>query len=214
MRFLFGDCVLDLGTRLLLRAGEVVRVSPKAFELLQLLLENRPRAVAKAAIHDRLWPATFVSESNLSTLITELRAVLGDDARHPRTLRTVHGFGYAFCGEATETAAVVPSPRVALRLVLGTREIPLGQGENVLGRDPTAVVWIDAPRASRRHAVVRVTGHDAVIEDLGSKNGTLLNGSRVESPTRLRDGDRLDVGVAMTFRVLTVGDSTETGTSG
>jgi len=214
MRYVFGDCVLDVGTRQLLRAGEGLRVSPKAFELLQLLLETRPNAVAKATIHDRLWPATFVSESNLSTLVTELRTALRDDARQPRHLRTVHGFGYAFCGEATAAGAVVPSPRVALRLVLGTREIPLGAGENVLGRDPGSVVWIDSPRASRRHAVVRVSGDEAVIEDLGSKNGTLVNGSRVESPTRLRDGDRLEVGVAMTFRVLTRGDSTETGTSG
>jgi len=214
MRYVFGVCVLDVGTRQLLRAGEGLRVSPKAFELLQLLLETRPNAVAKAAIHDRLWPATFVSESNLSTLVTELRTALRDDARQPRHLRTVHGFGYAFCGEATPAGAVVPSPRVALRLVLGTREIPLGAGENVLGRDPGSVVWIDSPRASRRHAVVRVSGDEAVIEDLGSKNGTLVNGSRVESPTRLRDGDRLEVGVAMTFRVLTRGDSTETGTSG
>ena len=213
MRYVFGDCVLDVGTRQLLRAGEALRVSPKAFELLHLLLENRPHAVAKHAIHDRLWPATFVSESNLSTLVTELRTAVGDDARQPRQLRTVHGFGYAFCGDATEAGAVVPAPRVGLRLLLGTREIPLGQGENVLGRDPAAVIWIDSPRASRRHAVIRVSGDEAVVEDLGSKNGTLVNGVRVESPTRLRDGDRLEVGVAMTFRVLATGDSTETGTA-
>jgi DNA-binding winged helix-turn-helix (wHTH) protein len=214
MRFVFGDCVFDLGTRQLVRAGQAVHVSPKALELLHLLMESRPNAVAKAAIHDRLWPATFVSESNLSTLVTELRQALGDDAREPRHLRTVHGFGYAFCGEAAEPGAVAPSPRVALRLVLGTREIPLGQGENVLGRDPASVVWIDSPRASRRHALIRVSGEEAVVEDLGSKNGTLVNGTRVQSPTRLRDGDRLEVGVAMTFRTLAAGDSTETGTAG
>jgi DNA-binding winged helix-turn-helix (wHTH) protein len=214
MRFVFGDCALDLGTRQLFRAGEALRVSPKAFELLQLLLENRPNAVAKTRIRDRLWPATFVSESNLTTLVTELRDALGDDARQPHFLRTVHGFGYAFCAEAIEPAVVVPSPGVALRLVLGAREIPLGQGENVLGRDPGSVIWIDSARASRRHAVIRVSGDEAVIEDLGSKNGTLVNGSPVESPTPLRDGDRLEVGVAMTFRVLTGGGSTETGTSG
>jgi len=214
MRYVFGDCVLDLGTRQLLRAGEVLRVSPKAFELLELLVEKRPNAVAKATIHDRLWPATFVSESNLSTLVTELRNALGDDARQPRHLRTVHGFGYAFCSETAEAASPAPSPRVALRLVLGTREIPLGQGENVLGRDLGSVIRIDSPRASRRHAVIHVSAAEAVIEDLGSKNGTLVNGSRVESPTRLRDGDRLEVGVAMTFRVVSEDGSTETGTSG
>jgi DNA-binding winged helix-turn-helix (wHTH) protein len=212
MRFLFGDCVFDLGTRQLVRDGQVVPVSPKAVELLHLLLEQRPDVVAKGAIHDRLWPSTFVSESNLSTLVSELRQALGDDARQPRHLRTVHGFGYAFCGEAIAVGAVVQSPRVAPRLVLGTREIPLGQGENVLGRDPGSVVWIDSPRVSRRHAVVRVSKDEAVVEDLGSKNGTFVNGCRLEAPARLRDGDRLEAGVLMTFRASARGDSTETGT--
>jgi DNA-binding winged helix-turn-helix (wHTH) protein len=214
MRIVLGDRVVDLGTRQVLYASEPLHISRKAFDLLVLLLENRPNAVSKAVINDRIWPETFVSESNLSTLVAELRSVLDDDARHPRYVRTVHGFGYAFCGEIAGAGTVSPPARVALWLQLGRREIPLGQGENVLGRDPDSVIWIDSPRASRRHAIIRVAGAEATIEDLGSKNGTLVNGSRVESPTRLRDGDRVEVGVAMMYRALAVGDSTETGTSG
>jgi hypothetical protein len=74
-----------------------------------------------------------VSESSLTSVVTELRAALGDEARNPRFVRTVYGFGYAFCGEAVEVAdAVTPAaPRgLRLRLFLDDRL----QGENILGR--------------------------------------------------------------------------------
>lgn len=100
MRVRFGDFAFHPEARQLFRADEELHLVPKAFELLELLLSQRPRAVSKERIHDRLWPKTFVSESTLSSLVVDLRAALGDDARKPRYLRTVHGFGYAFCGAA------------------------------------------------------------------------------------------------------------------
>ena len=96
--------MLDSGTRELTRRGRAVPLSPKVFELLELLLERRPEAVAKDAIHDRLWPKSFVSESSLARLAAEARAALADDARKPRYLRTVFGFGYAFCGRRSRSA--------------------------------------------------------------------------------------------------------------
>ena len=80
----------------------------KAYELLALLLSRRPNALSKAQIRDVLWPGTFVSESALARLVTQLRAACGDDAQAPRFIRTVHGFGYAFCGEAREAVAEAP----------------------------------------------------------------------------------------------------------
>jgi len=102
MRFRFGECVLNEQSREILRAGEPVRVTPKAFELLTLLLRERPRAVPKSEIQDRLWPDTFVAESNLPSLMKEVRTAVAEPARGGRHLRTVHGFGYAFCGTAEE----------------------------------------------------------------------------------------------------------------
>ncbi len=102
MRFRFGECVLNDQSREILRAGEPVRVTPKAFELLTLLLRERPRAVPKSELHDRLWPDTFVAESNLPSLMKEVRTAVAEPARAGRHLRTVHGFGYAFCGTAEE----------------------------------------------------------------------------------------------------------------
>jgi eukaryotic-like serine/threonine-protein kinase len=96
----FGEFTLDEDRRQLLRAGVPIPLEPKAYELLTLLLARRPRALSKDQIHQVLWAGTFVSESALAGLIADLRSLLGDDARRPRYIRTVHGFGYAFSGDA------------------------------------------------------------------------------------------------------------------
>jgi WD40 repeat protein/DNA-binding winged helix-turn-helix (wHTH) protein len=103
MSFWFGDFELDQERRQLLRSGEPVPLEPKAYELLNLLLERRPRALSRAQIRDGIWPRTFVSESTLAVVVNGIRQALEDDARQPRFIRTVHGFGYAFCGEARES---------------------------------------------------------------------------------------------------------------
>jgi DNA-binding winged helix-turn-helix (wHTH) protein len=100
MSFLFGHFEPDQERRQLLRSGQPVPIEPKAYELLSLLLEHLSRALSKAQIRDVVWPQTFVSESTLAVVVNGIRQALEDDARHPRFVRTVHGFGYAFCGEA------------------------------------------------------------------------------------------------------------------
>jgi predicted ATPase/DNA-binding winged helix-turn-helix (wHTH) protein len=95
-RCAFGDFVIDPGTRELLRAGTRVPLSPKAFQLLGILVESRPRALSKSELQDRLWPGTFVVEKNLTNLVGEIRAALGDAPAHPTFIRTVPRFGYAF----------------------------------------------------------------------------------------------------------------------
>ena len=102
MAVCFGDFAFDQERRQLLRSGEPVPLETKAYELLALLLSRRPNALSKAQIRDVLWPGTFVSESALARLVTQLRAACGDDAQTPRFIRTVHGFGYAFCGDVHE----------------------------------------------------------------------------------------------------------------
>ncbi len=102
MRLLFGDCTFDSDARTLQRGAEPVRLTGKAFQLLEILLAARPNPVEKSELFARLWPDTFVSEANLASLVTEIRAAIGDDARAPRFVRTVHRFGYAFSGPVTE----------------------------------------------------------------------------------------------------------------
>jgi DNA-binding winged helix-turn-helix (wHTH) protein len=200
----FGDFSLDRDRRLLTRGGEPVPLVRKAFDFLQLLVTERPRALSKEQIRDRVWPKTVVSESTLNSLVGELRAAMGDDARAPRYIRTVHGFGYAFAAEARDeealssgAATVAPSPaRLSARLLWEDRLIPLSPGENLLGRDEDVTVRIDAPSVSRRHARVTVAaGEPATIEDLGSKNGTWVGGRRLDGgPAPLHDGDALRLG--------------------
>jgi DNA-binding winged helix-turn-helix (wHTH) protein len=214
MRISFGDCVLDLERRQLARGDRDVHLTPKALDLLALLVAERPRAVAKTEIHDRLWPGTFVAESNLTTLVTELRAAIGDAARSPRYLRTVPRYGYAFCGTVTERSGRPPAghrngPHFTLEWAGG--EVALHDGENVIGREEGATAWVESASVSRRHARIVVSGGTATLEDLGSKNGTFLRGVRLTSAVVLANGEEIRVGVvSMHFHAFEASDSTRT----
>src|SRR5687767_13724910 len=96
MQIRAGACVIDTDRRQVFRAGEAVAISPKGYQLLALLLDARPKALSKHNLHEALWPDTYVVEANLSNLIGEIRTALGDSARQPQIIRTLHGFGYAF----------------------------------------------------------------------------------------------------------------------
>ena len=199
----FGDFTFDADTRQLLKARTEIHLSPKAFELLFVLLNNRPRAVSKADLQSQLWPDTFVSESNLPGLVKEVRRAIGDDPRDPRMLRTLHGYGYAFAATVHEgdAAAGDPGRQDATFWIVGDRQVRLSPGETILGRDPDATVWFDFPGVSRLHARIIVTADSAVLEDLGSTNGTSVRGEKVNAPTLLHDGDEIGLGpVRLTFR--------------
>jgi len=214
MRLRFDGFVFDSATRELRRDGRPVALAPKPLRFLEVLLQRRSEALSKAQLLELVWPETFVTEASLARLAGELRAALGDDARAPRLVRTVYGFGYGFCGEAREeprAPGAPPAGAPGLRVVLGSREIALFEGENVLGRGEDARVRIDSPKASRRHARIVVTGAEATLEDLGSKNGTFLRGARLMRSEAIYDGDEIVIGpVLMTFRAGPSG-STETG---
>lgn len=211
----FGEFLLDTDSQQLLRAGAAVTLTPKAFRLLELLVERRPSAVSKAEIHDRLWPRTFVSEANIARLMFEVREALGDDAAEPRYLRTLRGFGYAFAGpsRSSEASAEHVTGGVAHRLFWGELRATLQPGDNVLGRGPEATVWIEAPSVSRRHAVIRVDGASAELADMGSKNGTSVAERDGRTPQALRDGDEIRLGSErIVYRLVSTTASTRTST--
>jgi DNA-binding winged helix-turn-helix (wHTH) protein len=214
MRFHFNPFTLDQDARQLFRSNEVVHLSPKAFELLKALLESRPRALSKPELHARLWPDTFVSDANLAILIREIRTALDDDARAPRFVRTVHGFGYAFSGIAVEgeQTATVQSPRQATFWLIGAgQKFALVEGDHLVGRSPESSVWLDLPGVSRVHAFIRIGRSAVTLEDRGSTNGTFVGGNRVDGPIALRDGDKILFGpVTMTFRRWSPNSGTET----
>jgi DNA-binding winged helix-turn-helix (wHTH) protein len=213
MIYRFGEFALDIRTRRLLRNEEELHLSPKAFELLVALIENRAQALSKADLQQKLWPSTYVLDTNLASLVAEIRHALGDPADDPLYIRTMHRFGYWFIAAVSEQApqSGVPPPQARYWVLWETRQIPLTVGENILGRAPDAAVWIDAPGVSRHHARIRVEGSEATLEDLGSKNGTYLGGQLVDAPTVLNDGDQIRLGsVVITFRIPPPAETTET----
>jgi DNA-binding winged helix-turn-helix (wHTH) protein len=209
----FGDFVLELEARELRRRDRPVPLSPKAFQLLEILVTSRPKALSKVALQEHLWPDTFVVEKNLVNLVAEIREALGEHSAHPRFIRTVHRFGYAF-REETKAADRQPRRRsVRFRLVWKQGRAGIGDGEHVLGRDPDLELFLDSPSVSRRHAMIRINAGTATVEELGSKNGTFVADRRIESATPLADGDVIRVGtVLVTFKALAAWGSTHTET--
>lgn len=212
MTFRFDRFTLDGDTRRLLLGSEEVHLSPKALHLLLVLVENRHRAVSRAELQKELWPSTYVLDTNLASLIKEIRRALGDTADTPKFVRTVHRFGYWFIGELRDGASP-QSGNVTTRywLIWAARQIPVTEGTHVLGRAPDASVWIDAPGISRHHARLVLEGEQAMLEDLGSKNGTYVGEERVTAPRRLDDGDQIRLGpVVITFRIPPAVGATDT----
>jgi len=205
MRIHFEDWVFDSDTREVSRSGRAVPISPLAFRLLEILIRERPRALERRQIQKELWPGVWVSDANLPNVVAELRRALGDRARQPRIIRTVRGYGYAFRADGTTAAAGAARPTGGrtYRLIWGNREIALAPGENAIGRAEDSVVWVDDSSVSRRHARIRIDGSGAVLEDLGSKNGTLVHGRRIAGSRQLVDKDSIQIGSAsLVFRVF------------
>jgi DNA-binding winged helix-turn-helix (wHTH) protein len=211
MHVRFGDFTVDTDSRQLHRGETERHLSPKGFEFLYLLLANRPRALSKAELHERLWPRTFVSDATLNSVVAEVRAALGETARTEGFVRTLHRFGYAFAGTASEVGAPSPSQDDRLRcwIIWEWGRVGLKDGDHLLGRDGDVAVWLESPTVSRHHARIRVSGLDATLEDLGSRNGTVLRGERLTAPAPLADGDEITVGsVLVRFRRAEPGVST------
>jgi len=198
------------------RCGAVVHAGPKLLALLELLLDAKPRALTKDEVHKALWGDTFVSDATLTSLVAELRAAIGDDARSPRFIRTIHGFGYSFFGDVNVETTGHSSENLptTCRLIVGDREIALSVGEYVLGRSGDASILVDEAGVSRHHARLTIGAQGATLRDLGSKNGTVVNGSAVEGSVELTDGAVIVLGTtALTFRIVEAVGSTETLTA-
>jgi DNA-binding winged helix-turn-helix (wHTH) protein len=216
MRVGFGRFTFDSGMRTLLADGQPVHLSPKAFDVLKLLLERRPNVVDKQELYAAIWPGTFVGDATLNVVVAEIRRVLGDDPRTPTYIRTVHRIGYAFSFDpVADCRGPAPSeqPSASHRswLAVDDRTFRLTAGENVVGRDPQCTIWLDESGISRRHARIVVTGASATIEDLSSKNGTFVGRRRIKEPRELVDGDQIRFGsTTARFRMWAEGQPPET----
>ena len=190
-----GACEIDCDRRRILRDGAEQRLPRKAFDLLLVLLEKRPKVVSKDALIKRVWPDAFVADANLAILIGDVRAALGDDAKEPRMIKTHHRVGYSFAADVNEvTAAAQDRGDPAFILAATRRRILLFQGVVTLGRDGSCDIVIDDPSVSRVHAVLSVTNGQLTVEDRDSKNGTRVDDQRIGEVTPLKPGQRIRFG--------------------
>jgi DNA-binding winged helix-turn-helix (wHTH) protein len=209
----FSDYNLDTGSRQLFHGAREVHLSPKAFELLKVLVENRPRALSKTELLEKIWPGVYVSDASLARGVSEIREAIGEHSRTDGFVQTVHGYGYRF---ATAGVVEVPAPGPTqdgpVCWLLGRNlEFRVLDGEHMVGREPGVSIWLDSPKVSRNHAKVIVKGRDVFVEDLGSKNGTFVRGVRIDSTTALTPGDEIQVGpIKLIFRVVEAPGNTET----
>lgn len=214
MSYEFGEFIFDTAKQELLRENEPVHLTPKAMQLLSILIDHRPNVVTHQALFDELWPDVVVVEANLKNLIADLRVALDDHQREGRFLRTVHGRGYAF----TDNVVVSRLGRSRLeRLVFLVRDgerMILQPGENILGRGGAANIIIDDHQVSRHHARI-VLQPDAVhIQDLSSRNGTYVRGERINKRIALSDGDEIHLGgVSLGVRIVSHADESTTDAS-
>lgn len=189
----FGQFAFDRDQRRLSREGQPVHLTPKAFDLLMLLVDAAPRVLTKSELHAALWPSSFVADVTLTGLVKELRRALDDRDRDSPVIRTVHRVGYAFCASLDQASAAANA--LCGWLVIGDQRLPVTCGEHVVGRDPAVAIWIDHDTISRQHARLVVTAAgDARVDDLGSKNGTWIGAARIAPSALLRDGDAIRFG--------------------
>jgi DNA-binding winged helix-turn-helix (wHTH) protein len=111
MRYISGDCVLDTERYFLHRAGQPVRLRPKAFRLLTYLLAHRDRVVTKQELSEQVWQGQFISDATLESTLAAVRRALGSRGRDHRYIQTMHGHGYRFVALVEERAE--PLPRAA-----------------------------------------------------------------------------------------------------
>lgn len=209
-RFRFDQFCFDTDQKALLRGGAPVRLTPRAFRMLELLLSRSPKAVSKRDLLDHVWAGNIVEEANLKTLVLEIRSALEARGGRPEVLRTVYGYGYAFTGKITEETESDVTHVVSLRWNVQSAFLPLGA--HLIGRRSDCAVTIDDPSVSRVHARLEISRESLRIEDLHSKNGTFVAGRRITGATDLLETCEILIGeVPVKVARLDLGDaSTQT----
>lgn len=230
----FADYELDLPAYALRRAGQPVKLEKLPMEVLILLVQRAGALLPRSEIQAALWGADVFVDRNaaINTAIRKIRHALGDDAARPRFVETVVGKGYRFVPSVESRSAAshvhdstveaTNRPAAGLRrpfpryfVTRGKQEFMLEVGETLFGRDPAAGVCIDHPSVSRRHASLSIGAGGAVLRDLGSRNGTFLNGLRVDGSVKIDHGAIIGLGpITLTFVVFAGPASTQSVSAG
>ncbi|MEO8215455.1 MAG: FHA domain-containing protein [Acidobacteriota bacterium] len=193
MTLQFAGYTIDLERGVLLRGDAVVPLSPRALDVLEMILTNHPAPVARDDVRRQLWAGTPVLDSSINMLIDELRSTLetGNSG-----LDLVSTGEYLRVMERPVRLHVAPGDDGGPALIWAKHRLPLPPGASTLGRDSDADIVIEAPTVSREHARVVIDDSGQItIQDLDSKNGTFIGGQRLdETATPLTDGDLVRLG--------------------
>jgi len=197
-----------------LRDGDtVIRLRPKVMDLLAAFARNPGEVLPKNCLLDMVWPEVTVGDASLTVAVGELRDALGDNPEKPEFIETIPRRGYRLIASVSGNEVIELGAEASRFWVAGAGlELMLRQGINLIGRAPDAEIRIESPKISRRHARIIVDGDAAVVEDLGSKNGTFVGDTRIETPTPLVHRDQLRLGrlAAILHFVVTDHESTIT----
>lgn len=109
-RYQFGEFELETAESVLLRKGEIVSLTPKAVQVLVLLVRDSGHVVLRKHILESLWPDAFVEDSNLTVAISMLRKALGENENGQRFIETVAKRGYRFVGPVKSAGNLPPQP--------------------------------------------------------------------------------------------------------
>lgn len=111
----FGPFYLNEAERMVLRDGQPVRLAPKVFDMLLILVKSAGRLVSKERLLKETWPEVFVGEANISVNIATLRRVLGGGSAEHHYIKTVPKCGYRFVADVTEDAENIRDVRASPR---------------------------------------------------------------------------------------------------
>ena len=137
MIYAFGDCILDADRHELGRAGQVVAIEPKVFQVLLYLIEHRDRVVTKDDLFAHCWSETFVSEAAVTRCLAKVRQAVQAGRTGAPVIKTIHGHGYRFVAVVTTPAdepqpapAAAPSPHTGREAPLPTASLTVPGGQH------------------------------------------------------------------------------------
>ena len=187
----FGPFHLDATERALLCYGQTVALTPKAFDLLLTLVENRGHLLSKETLITQVWPDTFIEENNLAVHISILRKILGEGSNGAEYIKTVPKRGYSFVAEVHEGA---PEEKAVTKLrtiaVLPFSVISHDPGDHYLGLGMTDAI------ITRLSQIVQIA--------VRPTSSVLKYASRDVDPVEA--GGELEVDAVLSGRVTKAGD--------
>lgn len=205
MRVSFEEFTFDASRQVLSRGSQNVHLTPKEMCLLELLLNGRGKVIPEQELVDCLWPDVVVSGASLKNLVSILRTNLGEPPHGRSYIRNVRGRGYVLDAPITELCDEPPVHSAGYLHYAG-RIIPLHPGSNLVGRDYCCSVRLLHSSVSRRHATIVLATDRVTLEDLGSRNGTFLDGAAVSGVCRLEHDHQLTFGRLATYYTASTSD--------